>query len=410
MTRWTGDHVSAAPRLGEMMKKVSTLAPGLVVAALTISACGSSSSGGSASGGGGSASQTINIGFLANLTGPGSAFGVPFSDGLKLALQEIDSSGALKSAGVALTLDTKDTGSVEANAVTLFNKFAQSKDPITISDSQSPIGLAIAPIANSQKVLFLSGAGSKLPNDAGYAFHLADLGTPMKTLGTALAKNGLKRVATIVAGDNPSFATLAKATEAAYQAAGGSAFVGTQTISSKDTDFSSILTNLRQANPDAILISALPEQSGNIIRQMKQLGGLESAKVVGTIAWGPKVYDVAQSAAAGVQFASVWAPGSATSSGFESAYKAAYNATPIAYSALGYETGWLIAAAISDIVSKGGSITSTSLKDDLPAAASSALLQKHGVIPGFAIAASGAATYPGALSEFGTDGTIKAVG
>lgn len=391
------------------MNKLGRLIPCVVAGMVGITACGSSSPGTSSSSGGGAPAQTVTVGFLANLTGPGASFGVPFNNGLQLALKDIASSGTLSNPNIAINLDTRDTGSVEANAVTIFNKFVQAKDPITISDSQSPIGLAIAPIANSQKVLFIIGAGTKLPNEGGYAFHTADLGTPMKTLGASLFTGGSKRVATIIAGDNPAFATLAAATESAYKAAGGSSFVASQTISSADTDFSSVLTNLRQANPDTILISALPAQSGNVIKQIKSLGGLDSAKIVGTIAWGPQVYDVAKSAAAGAVFASVWAPGSSSSSAFESAYRSAYNATPIAYSALGYETGWLLAAAMKQITSSGGTITSTTMRDALPAASTSDLLRQHGVIPGFAVSASGAATYPGALSVFGPDGTIKAV-
>ena len=388
------------------MDRLTRLVPMVAAAGLlSITACGSSNA--NSSGAGGAGGQTVNIGFLANLTGPGAPYGVPFNNGLTMALKEVQSSGTLPN--ISINVDTRDTGSVEANAVTLFNKFVQAKDPITISDSQSPIGLAVAPIANSQSTVFLSGGGSKLPNDKGFSFRLADLGTPQKTLGTALYTRGAKRVATIIAGDNPSFATLAKATEAAYKAAGGGDFVASQTITSSDTDFSSVLTNLRQANPDTIFISTLPAQSGNIIKQIKSVGGLDSATLVGTIAWNPQVFDIAKSAAVGAEFASVWAPGAPATAGFESAYKSAYNATPIAYSALGYETGWLLAAAIKSVTASGGTVTAAAIRDALPAASQSDILKQHGVIPGFTIAA-GAANYPGVLSVFGSDGSIKAAG
>ena len=384
-------------------------APYLLLTAAFVAACGSSSSTSSgSSSGGGAAAQTVNIGLLANLTGTAAAsYGVPFTNGLKLALQDINSAGALKSANVTLNMDTRDTASTEANAVTLFNQFAQAKDQIAISDSQSPIALAIDPLANNQKVLFLTGGGTKLPNSAGYSFTLADLGTPMTTLGSSMEKSGLKRVATIIAGDNPSFATLASAAEKAYKSAGGSGFVASQTIQSSDTDFSSVLTNLRQSNPDGILISALPAQSGNIIRQIKSGGGLDSAKLFGTIAWGPQVYDVAKTAAVGAEYAAVWAPGAANSGTFESEYKSAYNSAPVAYSALGYEVGWLIAAAAQTASSNGATVTSTSLRDAMPSAASSSIVQQHGPISNFAFS-SGHAQYPGLLAVFASDGSIKA--
>lgn len=386
------------------MTKVSRWASPLLAFMIAAVACGGSSSSGS----GTTAVQTVTVGYAANLTGAGESYGVPFNNGLKLALADIKSSGAMKSSNVTIQLDTQDAGSLTATAVTLYNKFSQAKDPIVISDSLSPIGKAIAPLANSDKVVFISGGGSELPNSDGYAFHLADLGTPMKTLGSKMQSGGSKAVAAIVDGDNPSFPTLTTSAETAFKAAGGSAFVATQKISSKDSDFSSVLTNLRQANPDTIFISALPEQSGNIIRQIRQFGGLDKVKIVGTVSWGPQVYDVGKGAAVGAVFASIWAPGSSSSAAFEKAYQAAYKTTPVAYSALGYETGWLLAATFNKIVAGGAKVTSAAVKDGLPTASTADLVQSHGVIPGFALAATGAATYPGALSVFSADGTIKA--
>lgn len=393
------------------MKRSSKFVPVVVIALASVGACGSPGSGssaspGSSSGGSAASKQTVNIGFLANLTGPGQPYAVPFSKGMKLAFK--DAQSELDAAKVSIKIDEQDTASVEANAVTLFNKFAQAGDQVTVSDSQSPIGLAIAPLANSRKVLFVSGAGSKLPNDNGYAFHVADLGTPMKTLGQQLQANGSKRVASIVDGSNPSFPTLVKATEGAFTAAGGSAFVGTQQVRPGDSDFSSVLTNLAKSNPDTILISALSDQSGNIIRQIKQTSSLANAKIAGTIAWGPQVYDVAKDAAVGAVFAAVWAPGEQGSANFESAWKAAYGDTPVAYSALGYETGWILVAAMKQVAASGGKVTSDSLKQALPAAATSDLVKQHGPIPGFTLPADGAAQYPGVLAVFGSNGAIKA--
>ncbi|MCW2758389.1 MAG: amino acid transporter substrate-binding protein, partial [Nocardioidaceae bacterium] len=158
-----------------MFKKF--LAPVLAgtLAAVSLAACGS--------GGSTSSSGSVTIGYMANLTGAaGGEYGVPFQRGFKQGLAEVKSSGYLKG-GTTIKVETTDVASEVPNAVTAFNKFAQAGVPITISDSLSPIGLAVAPLANSKKVVLISGAGSTLPNTAGYAFHLVDLVTPMQTLG-----------------------------------------------------------------------------------------------------------------------------------------------------------------------------------------------------------------------------------
>lgn len=390
------------------MKKSTKVAVAVLAGLVSLSACGGSSGTAGSKGSAAASSKTLTIGLLSSLTGKGSSFGIPFKNGVELALRDVASSGALKDANVTLKLDTVDDGSDPATAVTAFNKFVQAGDQITLNAALTPIAKAVAPIANSDKVLFISGAGSPLPNDNGYAFHTADLGTPMKTLGEKVQADGGKRVAAIIDGSNPSFATLAGAFEKAVKGAGGSGFVASQNIGPNDSDFSSILTKLRGSKPDTILISALPQQSGNIIRQIKQFGGLDAAKIVGTVAWGPQVYDVAKDAAVGATFAAIWAPGAANSTSFETEYQSAYNSAPVAYSALGYTTGWTIAAAIQAVAGSNGKITSEALKGALPAASTSSLVQQHGVIADFKIDPSGSASYPGALAVFQPGGGIKA--
>ena len=118
----------------------------------------------------------VKVGLLGNLTGRAAAsFGVPFKNGFELALADIAKSGVLTPTKTTITMQVLDTNSEVTKAVTAFNQFAQQRLPIVVSDSQSPIGQAIAPLANDSKITFLSGAGSQLENKGGYAFRLADL-------------------------------------------------------------------------------------------------------------------------------------------------------------------------------------------------------------------------------------------
>lgn len=380
-----------------------------VVASMALTACGGGS-GGASSSSGSSGDQTVTIGYLANLTGAGATFGVPFNNGFKLALQNIQKNGTLSQSHVKLAVSVQDTNSQVANAVTIFNKFASAGYPITVSDSLSPIEEGVAPIANSQKIVFLSGGGSKPPNNAGYSFYLADLISPLQGLGAYMGKKGSKRVAVIVDGDNPAFPTLAGILQKSFSAAGGSDFVTTQTISEKDSDFSSVLTNIAKANPDTIVLEALPQQSGNILRQIKQNSSLSAMANYGTVGWGTDVATVAGDAATGVVFPAAWAPGTEGSQNFETQYQAAYHNAPQAYSAIGYETGWWIAAAVQKVASAGGKITSQALRDAMSPASTSSLVSREGVIPGFSIGTTGAPKYPGTLAEYTSSGAVQKIG
>jgi branched-chain amino acid transport system substrate-binding protein len=378
----------------------------LVTAAslLMLSACGGSD--GTSSG----RDKTVTIGYMANLTGSaGGEYGTPFSRGLKLGLADVAKSDLLDSSGIKIKVETTDVASEVPNAVTAFNKFAQQGVPITINDSLSPIGLAVAPLANAKKVTLISGAGSPLPNDGGYAFKLVDLVNPMKSLGKRIQADGVKRIAIILNGENPSFKTLADAMIEGYKSAGGSDPVATETISDSTTDLSAVLTNIKAKSPDAVFISTLPQQAGNVVSQLKQVDGLADAKLYGSISWGAQTYEIAKQDVVGSVFAQEWAPGASESAAFEKAYDDKYGDTPPAYAAIGYQTAWLIAIAIAQAAENGGKVDGSSVRDQIPAASTSDDMSEHGVMPDFSVKKEGYAEYTGTLTTFTDDGKLTKV-
>jgi branched-chain amino acid transport system substrate-binding protein len=351
---------------------------------------------------------TVTIGYLGNLTGESSGpYGVPFNNGMKLALDDIEESGYLKDAGLDIKVLTEDTGSELNTAVTKYNALRSKGVDLVLSDSMTPIAAGLAPLTTADQLVFLTGSGSPIENADGFAFHLADLGTPMVTLGQDAATQGLENVVAVVDGDNPAFGTMAKSFEQGMKDAGGSGFADTITVTEADTDFTGIMTKLESSGADGVFVSLLSEGSGNVLRQMEQYGGLDDLAKLGTIAWSSQVYEVAQEAAVGSHFALPWAPGLTSSSDFEAAYREAYDATPNAYSAIGYETAWLVAAAAVE-AQKAGGVSSESIKDALPSASTSDVLAEHGVIEGFSLDPAGDPAYPGTVATFSDDGSIVA--
>ena len=348
-----------------------------------------------------SLASEVKVGLLGNLTGRAAAsFGVPFKNGFEIALADIARSGVLNSTKTTIGLDVLDTNSEITKAVTSFNQFAQRRLPIVVSDSQSPIGQAVAPLANDAKIAFISGAGSQLENKGGYAFRLADLKTSSSSIGRHLISKGAKRIGLIVATDNPSFPTLAAATLDGL----GVTYVSTQNVTMKDSNFSAVITNLKSANIDALVLSVLPEQAGNIIQQMNSMG-MQNVLLAGTIATSPQTFTIAGKAASSMVFPQAWAPGGGRSAAFEAAYKQKFNAVPTSYSGVGYQVAWLIASAAIDVEKAGKPITGENLKAAIPSASKGDLVSKNGIMA-LELTASGDVISPGTISRFADNGDI----
>ena len=343
----------------------------------------------------------VKVGLMGNLTGRAAAsFGVPFKNGFEIALADIARSGVLNATKTTIAMDVLDTNSEVTKAVTSFNQFAQRRLPIIVSDSQSPIGQAVAPVANDAKIAFISGAGSQLENKGGYAFRLADLKTSSSSIGKHLISKGAKRIGLIVATDNPSFPTLAAATLDGL----GVTYVSTQNVTMKDSNFAAVITNLKSANIDALVLSVLPEQAGNIIQQMNSMG-MQNVLLAGTIATSPQTFTIAGKAASSMVFPQAWAPGGGRSAAFEAAYKQKFNAVPTSYSGVGYQVAWLIAAAAIDVEKAGKPITGENLKAAIPSASKGDLVSKNGIMA-LELTASGDVISPGTISRFADNGDI----
>lgn len=345
----------------------------------------------------------VQVGLLANLSGSAAtSFGVPFEHGFELALSEAQDE--FDDADVKVEIQTEDAKSEVTSAVTGYNKLRQADTPIVVNDSQSPLGQAVAPLANDDEVAFLSGAGSELENKDGFAFRFTDLGTPTTAMGQYLTDQGAKRVGVIVASDNPSFATLADTTEKGLP--GG--FASKQEVASSDTDFSAVLANLRKDKVDAVVLSVLPAQAGNLMLQMDQAGGFDNVIKAGTVATSQETFTVAEGAAADFVFPQVWAPGMEGSEEFEKAYDDEYDESPTAYSALGYQVGWTVAAAIL-AAKEDGEIDGTSLRDAIPAASTSELVADHSILS-LEMTDDGVAVSEGVMASFADDGTMQVAG
>jgi branched-chain amino acid transport system substrate-binding protein len=339
---------------------------------------------------------------MAHLSGTSAGpYGIPFDRGLKLGIDNVNSSNVL--GNVKLKLDSHDVAGAVPAAVTQFNKFMQAGTTIIVSPNVTPIARAITPLAQQEKAFFLSGA--TVSEDVDHTFGLVDARSPEITFGKRVVALGHKRIAVIVDGDNPAFTTITDNFEQGLKDSGVS-IAQRVTIGEKDSDFSSVISKVRQVNPDLVVFATLSDAAGNIMTQMKQAGGFDKVQMAGTVAWQQQVYMTAGSVAAGSIFPSYWIPGGPDTSGFLAKYQATYNADPTTYSALGYQAAWLIASAVQLASQRGQKVTGELVSTLISEAAGSPLVKEHGPIADFQEPASGFPQYPGVVATFSSNGKI----
>ena len=320
--------------------------------------------------------DAITIGQVAHLTGYGAeGFGRPTNWGSQIGMTEVKNSKLLGSTEINLV--SLDDASDPTVAITSFNKLAQQKITITTGTAISRICSAIDPVAKQTTpktfLICIGGTGVGTQDTKPPYVSLNEPSTPMANLARyTIAKKGAKKIAAIFDTDNAaSFDSMSAGFLNGMKAEGINDYVTVQKISQKDTDFSSMLTNLQQVQPDAIVFYAIASQSGNIILQMTQMGGFEKVVKAGHVGWTGQVPQIAGPAATGVLLTQAWIA-SPASQNFVDAYKKLSNgAAPTSYSALGHDAMWMLATAAKLAIAKGKAPNGESVEAELLAATQS---------------------------------------
>ena len=129
----------------------------------------------------------------------------------------------------------------------------------------------------------------------------------------------------------------------------GIEIVAFESFTTGDTDFSSQLTNIIDANPDVLFTPQYYNEVPLIVQQARELG-FENP-IVGSDSWGtPDLLDLCGDACNGLFFSTHYAPDIATEVGqtFIQAYEELYGAKPDDVAALTYDAFQLLFTAIEN--------------------------------------------------------------
>ncbi len=306
------------------------------------------------------------IGNVMPLSGEIATFGQSANNGVKLAVDEVNAAGGIK--GRKLEVRTYDTlGKPEQSAVAMTRALSQDKATLIIGELGSGGSLAIAPIAETNKVPTISPASTnpKVTKDGArtraYMFRVCFIDPFQGTVMAKFARQTLKAKRAAILRDvgNDYSVGLADYFAKTFQELGGEIAVDVS-YKAGDQDFKAQLTKAKFAQPDLLYVPGYYTDIALIARQARELG--LTMPLAGGDGWdSAKLYEIAQGALDGSYFTNHYSTEnpSAVVQDFKKKYEAAYQAPPDSFAALGYDAARL---AI-DAMGRARDLTSVAIRD-----------------------------------------------
>ena len=307
-------------------------------------------------------SGEISIGVVLPLTGPyTSSFGTPISQGLELALEEINNA---QLEGQKFKFIIEDDQSTGEGAKAAFTKLSQAADiPVILGPSTSSQTSGAFPIAQENQKVAISPTSA-----AGGLSALGDFLFRISLTTDVLVPNGIEVTHAKLAYQSAAtlydaadlFSTDADEAVREALAAKGIEVVATETFQGGDTDFSEQLTRIKALNPDIVFFSSLPPEKHGVLIQARELG-ITAPFVLRTLTID--TVEAANGAAEGAMTFVGWTAAIDTQANqnFVQNYTTKYGSEPNNYAARAYATFHVLAAAMAEIQS----IEPTAIRDAL---------------------------------------------
>jgi branched-chain amino acid transport system substrate-binding protein len=309
--------------------------------------------------------DTIKIGQFASLTGSEATFGISSDNGIKLAVEEINSSGGVL--GKQIQLITEDNQGKPNETMTVVQKLI-NRDKVVgiIGEVASSRSKAAAPLCQQNKIPMISQASTNPEVTAigDYIFRVCFIDPFQATVMSkfALGSMKVKKVALLIDQRNAYSTGLAENFKKTFVEMGGE-IVEEQKYSSGDKDFKAQLTAIKYKNPEAIFIPGYYTDVGLIAIQAREIG--LTVPLFGGDGWeSDKLTEgKAKDALEGCFFSthiSTEDPNPLIQN-FIKKYRDKYKIEPDAYSFLGYDALMLMV----DAIKRAGSTDGEKIKNEL---------------------------------------------
>ena len=309
-------------------------------------------------------SGDISVGVVLPLSGRlTSSFGVPIDQGLRLALEEINS-GQLGDARIRFIVED-GMSTVEGVAAVFEKLIDQDGVSVILGPATSAMTEEAFPIAEEHSVVAISptSAARGLSAIGDFVFRVSlttDVLMP-HGINATHAKLGYERAATMYDAAD-SFSVDSENALQEGLAAVGVEVLATETFEGGDSDFSEQWTRILEVNPQIVFVSSLPPDKSEILIQAREIGIPTAIPIVlRTLTVGD--VEAAGSAAEGAMTFTEWANASdkPRNQVFVQNYMAKYGIEPTNYAARAYGALYVLAEAIAN----AGSTDATAIRDAL---------------------------------------------
>ena len=220
--------------------------------------------------------QDIKIGLVAALTGQSAQSGEAITRGLTIAIDEINAKGGVL--GKKLVLVRRDDESSPPKGLAAARELISNEKVVALFGGiDSPVSLAIVPVANKEKVPFMgvwAAATNITKNGANpnYVFRVSaqdDL-VDVKLIKYAMTTYGVKKPGLVLI-NNPWGESNEKGLKAAAEAAKIS-IAGIEKIEPTDVDLTAQLTRLKNAGADALILVANAAPGAQMMKARERMG------------------------------------------------------------------------------------------------------------------------------------------
>lgn len=305
----------------------------------------------------------IKIGVITPLSGEGATYGEATKRGVDLAVAEINAQGGVNGKKVRIIYED-DQINPQVGTQAIQKLINVDKVPVILGAFGSSVSLAVAPIAEQNKVvLFSASSTADALKDAGdYFFRNVP---PNSRQGQSAARFALEKLnakkAAILYMNNDYGISLTESFKTYFQNNGGSV-VETDVYNPGDRDFRSQLSKIKDTNPDVVFYPGHYQESGLILKQARELG-INVPFIGGDGSYSPELISIAGNAAEGSYY-TLMAMGYGVADEqidqFTNSFETSYGIEPDVYSAYAYDAIQVIVNAI-----RNGGYSSDGIKQAL---------------------------------------------
>jgi branched-chain amino acid transport system substrate-binding protein len=310
----------------------------MAISAIAVSACNKSSS-------------DIPVGAFLSLSGKESTYGADTKDGIELALAEVNKAGGIKGKKVRIIYEDDKSTSQEA-AIKVRQLIDRDKVVAILGEVASSRSLAGGIVANTKKVPMItpSSTAVEVTKDREYVFRSCFTDAQQGEVAARFAIDTLKKknLAILFAAQDNYSSGLAKSFKEHAQKLGAN-IVAEKGYDASETQYKTLLSAIKQANPDLVFVPVYYNDMIQIARQSSEVG-ITGNMILGGDGWDSQdLLDQSEGKLEGAHFTNHYAPDVPwpNAQQFLKSYKEQYKRTPISLSAQGYDAAKLLFDAMN---------------------------------------------------------------